>query len=146
MANGTFTPHNKAADALGREGIHLATDTYRMMLVNGWTPDLDNDDFWSDVSANEVSLTNYTAGGQTLSSVTFTRDDANNRSVWDFADVTWSNLQAGSVSHAVVVRWSGSAATSEIIGNIELVTQPNGGNYTVGPPAGGAMYVQGSAA
>ena len=146
MANGTFTPHNKAADAVGRKEINLASDTFRMMIVNGWTPDVDNDDFWADVAANEISLTGYTAGGQTLANVSYTRDNANDRSVWNFDEVTWASLQTGAVSHAVLVHWTGSAATSAIMGNIELVTQPNGGNYNVAPPAGGAMHVRGFAA
>lgn len=141
MANGDLTPHNIAKYEFGRGNINFATDTFRMMIVAGLTVDVDTQDYWDDVSASEISLTGYTANGVVLSNLAYTRNNASDRAEWDFDDVIWASLAAGSVSHAVIVKWTGTASTSMIIGTIELVTQPNGGQYKIAPPSTGGVHV-----
>lgn len=142
MANGDFTLHNKFKDELAKGNVNLAADTFHVMLLSGWTPNIDTDNFWSDISANEVSLTGYTAGGATIGTITVTRDDANDRVLWDFADVVWASLAAGTVTRAAVVRWTGVASTSVIVGNIEITgSDPNGTDYTLQIGANGILIV-----
>lgn len=132
MANGDFTLHMKFKHEQGLANIDLANDTYHVMLLNGWTPNINTDEFWSDISANEVSLSGYTAGGQVLANKTYTRDDANSRCLWNFDDPVWPSLAAGNVSRAAIVKWTGVATTSVIVGNIEITgSDPNGTDYTL---------------
>ena len=49
-----------------------AEDMKVAMITDSATPDFDAHDFWADLSANEVSGTGYTAGGQLLATTTLT--------------------------------------------------------------------------
>lgn len=72
--------------------INLYSDTIKLALVTSdYTPDLDADTVWGDVSANEVADGDgYTAGGAILASKTLTR--ATWKTIWDAADITWASL------------------------------------------------------
>lgn len=57
--------------------LDLSSDTLKMTLMgSGYTPDLNADANWSDISADEITGTGYTAGGITLTSVTVTATPA----------------------------------------------------------------------
>lgn len=50
--------------------INLTSDTIKLMLVgSGWTPNRGTNAFKSDVVANEITGTGYTAGGTTIGSI-----------------------------------------------------------------------------
>jgi hypothetical protein len=72
--------------------INLATDTIRLALVaSTYTPDLDTDTVWADVSANEVADGNgYATGGTALTGQTLTRADW--LTTFDANDVTFTAL------------------------------------------------------
>jgi hypothetical protein len=72
--------------------INLATDTIRLALVaSTYTPDLDVDTVWADVSANEVADGDgYTTGGTALTGQTLTRADW--LTTFDANDVTFTAL------------------------------------------------------
>lgn len=71
--------------------IKWTTDTIKMALMgSGYTPALSTDHHWSDISANETTGTGYTAGGNTMASLTATETAANS---WA---LTWT------ASHAYV--------------------------------------------
>jgi hypothetical protein len=72
--------------------INLATDTIRLALVaSTYTPDLDVDTVWADVSANEVATGDgYTTGGTALTGQTLTR--ASWLTTFDANDVTFTAL------------------------------------------------------
>jgi hypothetical protein len=81
--------------------------------TNTYSINQDTHDFFDDVT-NEVSGTNYTAGGATLGSQTLTR--SSNTVTFDGADVTWSQSGAGfSTGRKFVVYLStGTASTSRL--------------------------------
>ncbi len=88
MASGVY---NRFKYNLMKKLIDLSTDTIKCaLLTNAYTFDADHD-VWTDVSANEVSGTGYTAGGKDLTSLSVTQDDTDDEGVFDAADVTWSN-------------------------------------------------------
>jgi hypothetical protein len=72
--------------------INLATDTIRLALVaSAYTPDLDTDTVWADVSTHEVADGNgYTTGGTALTGQTLTRADW--LTTFDANDVTFTAL------------------------------------------------------
>jgi len=131
MAEGDGTLYNNFKEELMLGQIDLVDDTVKVALVTGHTPDIDTHDFFDDVSGDEESGTGYTAGGETLASKTVTQDNTNDRAAWDAADVTWSGLDVGTPSHAIVYKSTGVASTSALIGYWELETASNGGDYTL---------------
>jgi hypothetical protein len=69
--------------------LDLDNDTLKIMLVtSAYTPDFGVHDFKADVNG-EVVGTGYTAGGETLTSVTLTQSTGT--ITFDAADVTWTS-------------------------------------------------------
>ena len=69
--------------------VDLDSDTLKIMLVtSAYTPDFGTHDFKADVT-NEVVGTGYTAGGETLTSLSLTQSGGT--ITFDAADVTWSS-------------------------------------------------------
>jgi len=80
--------------------LDLDSDTIKIMLVtSSYTPDFGAHDFKGDVS-NEVSGTNYTAGGNTLSSVALTQTGGTIK--FDAADTSWSSATITNARGAVI--------------------------------------------
>ena len=64
---------------------------YAALMGTGYSPDIDNDEEWDDVSANEVTVEDgYTAGGVELSGVTITRSDASNDTTVSWTAPIWT--------------------------------------------------------
>lgn len=81
----------KADLAQGDLDLDAAGDQINVaLLTSAYTPNADHNTF-SQVSGNEVVGTGYTAGGATLASQAVTQDDANDRMIFDAADVTWAS-------------------------------------------------------
>ena len=92
----------------------LDTDTMKVAAAtNTYTPNQDTHDFFDDVT-NEVTGTNYTAGGATLASVTLTRSTTT--VTFDAADVVWTQSGAGfsNARKFPIYRSSGVASTSRL--------------------------------
>jgi hypothetical protein len=95
--------------------IDFDTDEFKVALVkSGYTPNVDTDDFWNDVSAEEASGTGYTAGGKKLTSPAVTYDSATNESRWDAADVEWPESTI-TARYAVVYKNTGTSSTSPLV-------------------------------
>jgi hypothetical protein len=94
-----------------------ASTTIKIALVtSSYTPNRATHDFWDDVSTNEVSGTNYTAGGNALASKTVTT--ATNITTWDANDpATWSQSGSGfsNARYAILYKDTGTPATSPLI-------------------------------
>jgi hypothetical protein len=83
--------YNSCIDDTARGNIDFDTDTFKAMLVtSSYTPNKDTHEFRDDVT-NEVPATgNYVAGGET-STVTVTKDNANDKVTIQFGAVSWSS-------------------------------------------------------
>ena len=92
--------------------------TLRVALVtSAYTPNQNTDDFWNDVSANEVSGTNYTAGGNAAASPTYTMSGAG-LETFDASDpATWAQDAAGfsNARRAILYYDTGTASTSRLV-------------------------------
>lgn len=100
-----------------------AGDTIKVMLItSAAAPVTTTDDYINDVSANEVSGTNYTAGGDALSNTSVVRSGAT--STVDADDTTWLQNASGftTARYAVVYKDTGTPATSPIFFSIDLTT------------------------
>lgn len=85
--------YSKFAQNLCKAGIpdlSLSGTTVKCALLgSGYTFDQENHEHWSDVSANEVSGTGYTAGGAALANKAVT--EASRITKFDADDVVWTN-------------------------------------------------------
>jgi hypothetical protein len=90
------------------------TDTIKVSLhTSTYTPDQDAHDFYNDVT-NEVSSTNYTAGGATLTTPTVTYDSATNEIRLDADNPSWTPVSF-TARYAVWYKSTGTASTSPLI-------------------------------
>lgn len=82
--------YNSAIDDMARNNIDFGTNTFKAILVtSAYTPNKDTHDRRDDVT-NEVVGTGYTAGGAT-STVTVTKDTANDKVTIQFGAVSWAS-------------------------------------------------------
>lgn len=140
MAEGQLYPYASLTKSLWQGGINLLSDSLYVSLHAAYTPNFTAHEDFADVSATEVSLTGYTAGGQALTGVTLTWDGTNMRWVLDADNPLWASLQAGTVSHAIVRKFHATPASSWLIGYIPIIaTQPNGNNFSLTLPASGLL-------
>lgn len=109
--------YNQAKKKFMDAGISLSADTLKVMLLTGtYAPNIDTDEFLSSISANEVAAANgYVAGGFALASKTTTVDTANDKAVFDAADVTITLTGPVTYRYVVVYKSTGTAGTSPLI-------------------------------
>lgn len=118
--------YNSGKVALAKAEINWTTDTIKAALCTStYTPNQDSHTYFSDVT-NEVTGTNYTAGGFTLTSPTVTQDNTNNRAVIDAADISNASTSIASYRYIVVYKSTGVSSTSKLIALIDL-----GSDFTV---------------
>jgi len=93
----------------------LGDNIYIALLDSSYTADFDTDQFWSDVSSNEITGTGYTAGGYELVNKTFTYDAGTG--LWTFTntvDPSWSTATF-TCRNAVMYDNSGTPSTSPLL-------------------------------
>jgi hypothetical protein len=119
MASGTYSSFKSE---LMKKTLDLINDTWKVALINDtWKVALltsahsfvATHDFWSDVSANQITGSGYTAGGVALASKTVTTDDTDAEGVWDAADPSWASATI-TARYAIVYKDTGVAGTSQL--------------------------------
>jgi len=114
--------YNKFKMEALKGSIDLSTDTIKVALLDsGYTPNIDTDIFWDDVSANEITGANYTTGGETITTPTVTQDNTDNEGVFGGDDIVWTNA-VGTITarYAVMYKDTGVAGTSPLIEYIDF--------------------------
>jgi hypothetical protein len=111
--------YNSAIDEMARGDIEFDTDTFKAMLVTStYSPDKDVHDFRDDVT-NEVTGTGYTAGGVT-STVTVTKDTANDRVTIQFGAVSWATSTITARGCVYYKSRGGASSADEIIAYVDF--------------------------
>ncbi len=113
--------------------IDLDTDTVKVMLLtSSHTQNSDTQEFIDDVSANEVSGTGYTAGGETIANTAVTQDNTDDEGVWDGDDVTWSSSTI-TARYAAIYSDTGTPGTSAIIAILDFASDQSSsaGDFTI---------------
>lgn len=120
MARGETFLFNDFLKDLGAEVHTLASDVLKVALIDSVvTPDVtDTDPEWADYSTNEVSGTNYTAGGATIGTVTWTQTAGVTTLAGD--DVGWTIHATGPTDARWGIIVNTSATNSECIGFVDL--------------------------
>lgn len=129
MASGTY---NQFKTELMNGTYQLASDTIKAALLDSSHAfDADNVG-WASVSANEISGTGYTAGGETLTSTAVTQDDTDDEGVFDAADVSWESATF-SASHAVLYDDTTTSPADALICSIDFggSQSVSGGTFTI---------------
>lgn len=108
-----FPENALGGNAGGDAPIDYLTDTIKCaLLTSSYTPAQTTHEWWSDVSAQEVSGTNYTAGGATLGSKTLSASAL--VTTLDAADPSWASSTI-TARYAVFYKDTGTAGTSPLI-------------------------------
>lgn len=107
-------------DHLAQKRIDIDTDTIKIALcTSAYTPSQDTHDFFNDITG-EVSGTGYTAGGATLSSVTWAYTSGTNVWKFDAADVSWTGSTITARYAVIYVDTAGASSTDPLIAYIDF--------------------------
>jgi hypothetical protein len=124
--------------------VAVLTDTIKVALFKStYTPNIDTDIYFSDISANEASGTGYTSGGVTLTSPVVTTDTTNDRGVFSGANTTFSSVTLADFRYVVAYKSTGVAGTSPLMSVYDLgsTQSSSGGSVTIQWGAAGIMYI-----
>lgn len=98
--------------------IDLDTDVIKVALVgSAYTPDATHDE-WADVSANEITGTNYTAGGVALTGKAVTLSGAVAK--FDADDAQWPGLTATFRRAVIYAEVARNGKTNPLIAHVLL--------------------------
>lgn len=117
MASGIY---NRFKANLMNKELDLEADTIKVMLLSGSHSFSATDNTKSQIVANEITGTGYSAGGATLASKAVTQAATTK---WDANDASWTS-STFTAAHAVI--YDDTHATDDLIANIDL-----GGNQSV---------------
>lgn len=102
MAANPWAIYGNALEKILDGTIDLDTDSFRMVLVGtGYTPNQSTNTAWSDISANEISGTGYTANGKAITQGVSRSGLA---ITFDCDDQSWTSSTLSNVAYAVIVR------------------------------------------
>lgn len=110
----TATPYGLALLHLGSGDFNFGSHTFKVALTtNAYAPDLDGDEYLSDVT-NEITGTGYVAGGATLSGLVWAYDAAGNAAKLTADATTWT-AATFTARRAVLYRSTGVDTTSPLL-------------------------------
>lgn len=127
-------------------GQSLEAETHNgMLLLDSYTPAFDTHDFRADIDASEVTgTTNYTAGGQNLTTTEVTVGSvAAGIVAWDFDNPAWASSTIPNAMALACYFDTGNTATDQLILLLDFVTavSSTNGTLTVQIHANGALNV-----
>lgn len=123
----TASQYGSLIGVMSAAGINYASVTVKASLhTSSYTPNRDVDDFFNDAT-NQVTGTNYTAGGVTVTGKSVTYDSATDQTRWIADDLTWTNVTITGIRYLVYyVDTAGASTTDNLISYVNF-----GGDQTV---------------
>ena len=112
-------------DNTAKGKINTASDTFKCMLVNGYTPNKETHANRSDVTS-EVTGTGYTSGGQACT-LTTTESTTNDQEQIAFGNETWANSTITSTG-AVIYKSTGNASADPLVAYVDFGGQVSSTN------------------
>jgi hypothetical protein len=119
MASGVY---NRFKAEIMKGTYDLVNDTVYAALLNGVHAFNVDHNTWSDVSANEISGSGYTANGNALAGKAVTQDQTDNEGVFDANNSVWTSASF-TADHCVI---RDLTASNNLVCSIDF-----GGNQTV---------------
>lgn len=136
------TIYNSFKRDIGNGSIDWANHTFKIMLTtSSYTANADTHTKRSDIT-NEVTGTNWAAGGVTLTTITPSVDTANDWGVYDASDVTVASATFTGATQAVIYRSRGGASSAdELVACIDLggTFSPTAGQFQITWSANGVL-------
>lgn len=124
--------YNKFKYLLSNQEIDWVDDTIKVILTSGYTANIDNHNYYTDVSAYEVTGTGYSATGQELTNKSIVRDDVNDRSIMSASNSVWSNITV-TTNGAILYKNTGTLSASSLIEYIDFgfYKSPDNTQFTI---------------
>jgi hypothetical protein len=125
--------YNSAIDEMARGDIDFDTDTFKAMLVTStYTPNKDTHEFRDDVTNEAPATGNYVAGGET-STVTVTKDTANDKVTIQFGAVSWTSSTITARGCVYYKSRGGASSADEIVAYNDFGSDvaSSGGTFSV---------------
>lgn len=122
-------------------GQSLEAETHKeLMTTDTYTPDFNAHDFRNDVT-NEVTGTNYTAGGVTVTSTEVTISAGT--LTFDAADTVYTNVTVANAMAGVFYFNVGTSATDQLVVLQDFVTAASAtaADFTIQHAAGGIFTI-----
>lgn len=143
VAGGTMSLNTYVYNIFGEivaDGTNdFTSHVYKLALLDtGYTPNIDSDEYWSDVSGDEVAVVSgYVSGGNTLNDILVTRSDLTNITTvsWDPAqwDIPYGTQLTGAKGAVV---YNDSLASKPLLAFFEFasaMTVPQENSFVVTP-------------
>lgn len=125
--------------------IDLDTDTVKVSLHTAtYAPNIDNDNFFDDITNELAASGGYIGGGETLIASIVIADDSNDRAFWDADDLIWSTFTpSATFRYGVIYKDTGIANTSALIAYIDFGADQNpaGSDFKIQWHADGILYI-----
>lgn len=112
--------YRSAVLGLGSGMWNFTSDTLKLALLNTSGSFNSSHDYYNDVSANEITGTGYTAGGATLTTVTWT-NPSGTYVMLDADNVLWSGATF-STRYGVVYKSTGVTSTSPLLIHLDFTS------------------------
>jgi hypothetical protein len=125
--------YNSAIDEMARGDIDFDTNTFKAMLVtSSYTPNKDTHEFRDDVTNEAPATGNYVAGGET-STVTVTKDTANDKVTIQFGAVSWSSSTITARGCVYYKSRGGASSADELVAYADFSSDvsSSGGTFSV---------------
>lgn len=131
--------------SLPASGLESETAVKVLMVTNSHTPNYDTHNFRDDVEGNEVTGTNYAAGGTTITSTEIaTATPAAGQLNYDAADVSWATSTISSARAAIGYFARGGASSADeviFLSNFGADASTSAGTFTIQWHANGIFYI-----
>ncbi len=121
------TVYTSLVDDLARNNVNFSSDTFKMMLVTGYTPSK-NHTKRNDITAYQVTGTGYTAGGN-AATASLTLDTTNNKEVVNFTITSWTSATISAAGGVIYKARGGVDTADNLVGYVDFggtVTSTNG--------------------
>lgn len=139
-----FTKYNEFKSEQGKGGVNFKDDTIKVALFeDSYSPDIKEDSVFDDISSEESSGSGYDSGGLTVSNISVSKDNDNDRGVVDGDDVAFEGISV-SFRYAVMYKDTGDATTSTLIGYADYgsSTTLDDDNLTVSFSDDGILFIE----
>lgn len=99
----TINVYGKFLNSLMQKLIDVDSDTLKIALLSSsYTPDLDNHDFFDDVTSYQITATGYTAGGLALTGKLLSYNSSTNTWTFDCDNPSWTIVGTATARYAVI--------------------------------------------
>ena len=135
MPSGIY--NRQKANLMNKEvDMGVGGDVFKVILLDNTHTFNPDNNVLVDISANEISGTGYTAGGETLANQTVTQDNTNDVGTFDADDVSWTTATF-SAYHAVI--YDDTLAGDDLVCSIDFggVKSVTAGTFTISWNASG---------